>query len=70
MISIYKTCYWPLPNVPAAKELSASCRVEHGKRNKEVFDREQVYTIASFEEFITEMDCGTESADSNRAGVG
>ncbi|QLY61501.1 3'-5' exoribonuclease domain-containing protein [Citrobacter freundii] len=41
-------------NVPAAKELSAHVEWNLANAVKEVFDREQVYTIASFEEFITE----------------
>ncbi|OQM42937.1 exonuclease [Citrobacter braakii] len=41
-------------NVPAAKELSAHVEWKLANAIKEVFDREQVYTIASFEEFITE----------------
>lgn len=41
-------------NVPAAKELSAYVEWNLANAIKEVFDREQVYTIASFEEFITE----------------
>lgn len=41
-------------NVPAAKELSAHVEWNLANAIKEVFDREQVYTIASFEEFITE----------------
>ncbi|MBJ8393109.1 3'-5' exoribonuclease [Citrobacter cronae] len=41
-------------NVPAAKELSAHVEWSLANAIKEVFDREQVYTIASFEEFITE----------------
>ena len=41
-------------NVPAAKELSAHVEWKLASAVKEVFDREQVYTIASFEEFITE----------------
>ncbi|HBU6550577.1 TPA: 3'-5' exoribonuclease, partial [Citrobacter freundii] len=40
--------------VPAAKELSAHVEWNLANAIKEVFDREQVYTIASFEEFITE----------------
>ncbi|QLV68163.1 3'-5' exoribonuclease [Citrobacter sp. RHBSTW-00570] len=41
-------------NVPAAKELSAHVEWKLANAIKEVFDREQVYTIASFEEFISE----------------
>ena len=41
-------------NVPAVKELSAHVEWNLANAIKEVFDREQVYTIASFEEFITE----------------
>ncbi|WP_368919096.1 3'-5' exoribonuclease [Citrobacter sp. RHB21-C01] len=41
-------------NVPTAKELSAHVEWNLANAIKEVFDREQVYTIASFEEFITE----------------
>ncbi|ATX02802.1 exodeoxyribonuclease VIII [Citrobacter freundii] len=41
-------------NVPAAKELSTHVEWNLANALKEVFDREQVYTIASFEEFITE----------------
>lgn len=41
-------------NAPAAKELSAHVEWNLANAIKEVFDREQVYTIASFEEFITE----------------
>ncbi|HCL6719100.1 TPA: 3'-5' exoribonuclease [Citrobacter freundii] len=41
-------------NVQAAKELSAHVEWNLANAIKEVFDREQVYTIASFEEFITE----------------
>ncbi|XES12069.1 3'-5' exoribonuclease domain-containing protein [Citrobacter freundii] len=41
-------------NVPAAKELSAHVEWNLANTIKEVFDREQVYTVASFEEFITE----------------
>ncbi|MDM3317989.1 3'-5' exoribonuclease [Citrobacter sp. Ce006] len=41
-------------NVPAAKELSAHVEWNLANALKEVFDREQVYAIASFEEFITE----------------
>ena len=41
-------------NVPAAKELSAHVEWNLANAIKEVFNREQVYTIASFEEFITE----------------
>ncbi|MFU0781425.1 MAG: Rv2179c-like domain-containing protein [Citrobacter braakii] len=40
--------------VPAAKELSAHVEWSLANAIKEVFDREQVYTVASFEEFITE----------------
>ena len=40
--------------VPAAKELSAHVEWNLANAIKEVFDREQVYTVASFEEFITE----------------
>ncbi|MCQ9454593.1 3'-5' exoribonuclease [Citrobacter portucalensis] len=41
-------------NVPAAKELSAHVEWNLANTIKEVFDREQVYTITSFEEFITD----------------
>ncbi|MEP8563869.1 3'-5' exoribonuclease [Citrobacter freundii] len=41
-------------NVPAVKELSAHVEWNLANAIKEVFDREQVYNIASFEEFITE----------------
>ena len=41
-------------NVPAAKELSAHVEWNLANAIKEVFDREQVYTITSFEEFITD----------------
>lgn len=41
-------------NVPAVKELSAHVEWSLANAIKEVFDREQVYTVASFEEFITE----------------
>ena len=41
-------------NVPAAKELSAHVEWNLANAIKEVFDREQVYNVASFEEFITE----------------
>ncbi|MDU2845197.1 MAG: 3'-5' exoribonuclease [Citrobacter sp.] len=41
-------------NVPAVKELSAHVEWNLANAIKEVFDREQVYAIASFEEFITE----------------
>nr|WP_203723331.1 exonuclease [Citrobacter freundii] len=41
-------------NVPTAKELSAHVEWNLANAIKEVFDREQVYTVASFEEFITE----------------
>ncbi|WP_410679416.1 3'-5' exonuclease [Citrobacter europaeus] len=41
-------------NVPAAKELSAHVEWNLANAIKEVFDREQAYAIASFEEFITE----------------
>ena len=41
-------------NVPTAKELSAHVEWNLANAIKEVFDREQVYTIASYEEFITE----------------
>lgn len=40
--------------MPAAKELSAHVEWNLANAIKEVFDREQVYTVASFEEFITE----------------
>lgn len=40
--------------VPAAKELSAHVEWNLANAIKEVFDREQVYAVASFEEFITE----------------
>lgn len=43
-----------IANVPAAKELSAHVEWNLANAIKEVFDREQVYNIASFEEFITE----------------
>lgn len=41
-------------NVPAVKELSAHVEWKLASAVKEVFDREQVYTVASFEQFITE----------------
>lgn len=41
-------------NVPAVKELSAHVEWNLANTIKEVFDRELVYTVASFEEFITE----------------
>ncbi|WP_284961982.1 exonuclease [Citrobacter portucalensis] len=41
-------------NVPAAKELSAHVEWNLANAIKEVFDREQIYTVASFEQFITE----------------
>ncbi|MDM3392621.1 exonuclease [Citrobacter sp. Cb014] len=41
-------------NVPAVKELSAHVEWKLTSAVKEVFDREQVYTVASFEQFITE----------------
>ncbi|WP_370605394.1 3'-5' exoribonuclease domain-containing protein [Citrobacter braakii] len=41
-------------NVPAVKELSAHVEWKLTNAVKEVFDREQVYTVASFEQFITE----------------
>ncbi|MFQ6314868.1 3'-5' exoribonuclease domain-containing protein [Citrobacter braakii] len=41
-------------NVPAVKELSAHVEWNLANAIKEVFAREQVYAIASFEEFITE----------------
>ncbi|HHT2660936.1 TPA: 3'-5' exoribonuclease domain-containing protein [Citrobacter freundii] len=41
-------------NVPVVKELSAHVEWNLANAIKEVFDREQVYTVASFEEFITE----------------
>ena len=41
-------------NVPAVKELSAHVEWSLANAIKEVFDREQVYTVASFEQFITE----------------
>ncbi|QGG16151.1 exonuclease [Citrobacter braakii] len=41
-------------NVPAVKELSAHVEWNLANAIKEVFDREQVYTVASFEQFITE----------------
>ena len=41
-------------NVPAVKELSAHVEWKLANAIREVFDREQVYTVASFEEFITE----------------
>lgn len=40
-------------NVPAVKELSAHVEWKLANAIKEVFDREQVYTVASFEQFIT-----------------
>ncbi|EKA2135495.1 3'-5' exoribonuclease [Citrobacter freundii] len=41
-------------SVPAVKELSAHVEWKLASAVKEVFDREQVYTVASFEQFITE----------------
>ncbi|MDE9656793.1 3'-5' exoribonuclease [Citrobacter freundii] len=41
-------------NVPAVKELSAHVEWKLTSAVKEVFDREQVYTVALFEQFITE----------------
>ncbi|WP_410754100.1 3'-5' exonuclease [Citrobacter youngae] len=41
-------------NVPAVKELSAHVEWNLANAIKEVFDRELVYTVASFEGFITE----------------
>ncbi|MDE9717649.1 exonuclease [Citrobacter cronae] len=41
-------------NVPAVKELSAHVEWKLANAIKEVFDREQVYDVASFEQFITE----------------
>lgn len=41
-------------NVPAVKELSAHVEWKLASAVKEIFDREQVYTVASFEQFITE----------------
>lgn len=41
-------------NVPAVKELSAHVEWKLASAVKEVFDHEQVYTVASFEQFITE----------------
>jgi len=41
-------------NVPAVKELSAHVEWNLANAIKEVFDRELGYTVASFEEFITE----------------
>lgn len=41
-------------NVPAVKELSAHVEWKLASAVKEVFDCEQVYTVASFEQFITE----------------
>lgn len=41
-------------NVPAVKELSAHVEWNLANAIKEVFDRELVYTVSSFEEFITE----------------
>lgn len=41
-------------NVPAVKELSAHVEWKLASAVKEVFNREQVYTVASFEQFITE----------------
>ncbi|MCE9760267.1 3'-5' exonuclease [Citrobacter portucalensis] len=41
-------------NVPAVKELSAHVEWKLANAIKEVFDHEQVYTVASFEQFITE----------------
>lgn len=43
-----------IANVPAVKELSAHVEWNLANAIKEVFDREQVYAVASFEEFITE----------------
>lgn len=41
-------------NVPTVKELSAHVEWKLASAIKEVFDRDQVYPVASFEEFITE----------------
>lgn len=41
-------------SVPAVKELSAHVEWKLASAVKEVFDREQVYAVASFEQFITE----------------
>lgn len=41
-------------NVPAVKELSAHVEWKLTSAVKEVFDREQAYTVASFEQFISE----------------
>ena len=41
-------------NVPAVKELSAHVEWKLASAVKEVFDREQVYTVATFEQFISE----------------
>lgn len=41
-------------NVPAVKELSAHVEWKLANAIKVVFDREQVYTVASFEQFISE----------------
>ena len=41
-------------NVPAVKELSAHVEWKLASAVKEVFNHEQVYTVASFEQFITE----------------
>lgn len=41
-------------NVPSVKELSAHVEWKLANAIKEVFDREQVYTVASFEQFISE----------------
>ncbi|WET42470.1 exonuclease [Citrobacter enshiensis] len=41
-------------NVPAVKELSAHVEWKLAGAIKEVFDRDQVYAVISFEEFITE----------------
>ncbi|MBJ8821765.1 exonuclease [Citrobacter braakii] len=43
-----------IANVPAVKELSAHVEWNLANAIKEVFNREQVYAVASFEEFITE----------------
>ncbi|QLR78037.1 3'-5' exoribonuclease [Citrobacter freundii] len=41
-------------NVPSVKELSAHVEWKLANAIKEVFDREQVYTVATFEQFISE----------------
>ena len=43
-----------IANVRSVKELSAHVEWKLANAIKEVFDREQVYTVASFEQFITE----------------